>query len=491
MNRKSCLVLGTILAAAGLWTASPAMAETKIALCRDVAATDTQKAVVQCELRSSDEVKVAGVKVTGDGRGADAIYKPYGAAEVPTPVLLLLDLSVVDVKRDKNVKSDKKFSRLHETAEQIATADVKGATFGIDGFNQDLMPIAPLGTPAATIRLALKSIGSQPRPRELLKSIVDALPLLSAAPGERKIMIVLSDGDSRDTAYSVAEVSDKLKQANVTFIGIAPGQSAIELNNAQRLRRLAQDTFGAFLTVHNDNAVKKAVTDVKNLLVNGGSILFQPIATDMKIAADIDGGKPVTLAYKTALAPSPEAVAATEPEAKPINFTHPGEVFDAFRVWLKADTRNQLMFGGGVLALVLVLLLIAKLASRRQSPEIVEDFGAATTAPDAPTAPVEVKPVFGWLEFLDGNQTREPIRSRATRIGRSSDNDIVLKNTSVHRQHAVIREDPSGGLVIVDMDTANGIKVNEEWVKSARLKQGDVIELGEVRMRFTQPHSNS
>ncbi|MBI1203219.1 MAG: FHA domain-containing protein [Rhodopseudomonas sp.] len=476
MNRISRLVLGTILATAGLWTASPALAETKISLCRDVAAKDAQKSIVQCELQSSDEVKVVGVKVTGDGRSADATYKPYSAAEVPTPVLLLLDRSV----------SRGEFNRLRAAAVQIVDANLKGVSFGAYGFSRDMLAIAPLGTPPATIKLALDSVNQQSITPELLKNIVEALPLLAAAPGDRKIMVVLSNGDVQDTAYSIPEISAKLKQANVTLIGIAPGSSADDITNAQSLRRLAQETYGEFLTVRRGAAAR-----VKDLLAKGGSISFQPIATDMTIKADIDGGKPVSLAYKTALAPSPDAVAATEPEAKPIDFTRPGEVFDAFRAWLQAGTRNQLIFAGGVLALVLALLLIAKLAARRHAPDIVPDFSAATTAPDAPTAPVEVKPVFGWLEFLDGNQTREPIRSRATRIGRSSDNDIVLKNTSVHRQHAVIREDPGGGLVIVDMDTANGIKVNEEWVKSARLKQGDVIELGEVRMRFTQPHSNT
>ncbi|UYO51044.1 FHA domain-containing protein [Rhodopseudomonas palustris] len=71
-----------------------------------------------------------------------------------------------------------------------------------------------------------------------------------------------------------------------------------------------------------------------------------------------------------------------------------------------------------------------------------------------------------------------------TRIGRNRDNDLVLSNSSVHRSHAVLSRDPAGRFTIVDLDTANGVKVNGAPIKSNELNDGDVVELGEVRMRF-------
>lgn len=37
---------------------------------------------------------------------------------------------------------------------------------------------------------------------------------------------------------------------------------------------------------------------------------------------------------------------------------------------------------------------------------------------------------------------------------------------------------------MMDLDTVNGVVVNGKKVKSCKLTDGDVIELGEVRMRF-------
>src|SRR6185312_5121668 len=96
----------------------------------------------------------------------------------------------------------------------------------------------------------------------------------------------------------------------------------------------------------------------------------------------------------------------------------------------------------------------------------------------------DLKPALARLEFLDGDGSTELIRSGATRIGRQGDNDIVLKNTSVSRHHAVLKQDSDGPFIIVDMNTGNGVWVNGQRIKSMQLSDGDLVELGEVRMRF-------
>lgn len=482
MKRISIPTLRTILALGAIAVATPALADAQITLCHDIAANDSKKAQIQCDLRATEDVTVKGVKITGDGRSSDATYKPNSAAEPPATVLILLGQNESIDRND--------FSRLRSVLSRIIDPAAKGLSFGVYGFARDLKEIAPVGTSPATIKLAVESITRQGKASEGLRNIVDVLPKLTAAPGDRKILIILSDGRFEDTAYSVNEVSAKLKQANITVMAVAPGSGPDDVTDAQTLRRLTQDTSGEFLTAQNQPAADNAVRRLKSYLSFGGTISFEPIAPEMKIEADIQGGKPANVTYKTALTPTPADTTSAPDEPKPVNWLSPSSVYNAFLDWLRAGLRNQLIFAGGVLAIVVLLVLLAKLASsRRQQLGSVKlpEMGVAQ-----PESRAEIRPVFGWLEFLDGNQTREPIRSRATRVGRSSDNDIVLKNTSVHRQHAVIKEDPTGGLVIVDMDTNNGVILNGERIKSAaKLKQGDVIELGEVRMRFSQPHSNS
>ncbi len=63
------------------------------------------------------------------------------------------------------------------------------------------------------------------------------------------------------------------------------------------------------------------------------------------------------------------------------------------------------------------------------------------------------------------------------RIGRGSDNDVVLPDFSVSRRHAEIRNE-SSGFVIHDIGSTNGVEVNGERVRAHLLERGDRIKLG-------------
>lgn len=93
--------------------------------------------------------------------------------------------------------------------------------------------------------------------------------------------------------------------------------------------------------------------------------------------------------------------------------------------------------------------------------------------------------VYAYLEFLDSDSTRAPISATNVRIGRHRDNDICIANHSVHRQHAVIFRDSNGAFVIRDLGTKNGVVVNNVRCSQTALNDGDVIELGEVRLRYS------
>jgi DNA-binding SARP family transcriptional activator len=69
------------------------------------------------------------------------------------------------------------------------------------------------------------------------------------------------------------------------------------------------------------------------------------------------------------------------------------------------------------------------------------------------------------------------LTATATRIGRLSDNDIVLDDNNVSRHHAVII-DTGTSFVITDMRSANGIDVRGERIRgTATLGDGDTIRI--------------
>ncbi len=76
------------------------------------------------------------------------------------------------------------------------------------------------------------------------------------------------------------------------------------------------------------------------------------------------------------------------------------------------------------------------------------------------------------------------IRSPLCRIGRALDNDICFENDTVSGHHNEIYHLPDGTFQICDLRSTNGTWVNGRQVRTKILKDGDVLELGEVRLHF-------
>jgi pSer/pThr/pTyr-binding forkhead associated (FHA) protein len=70
-------------------------------------------------------------------------------------------------------------------------------------------------------------------------------------------------------------------------------------------------------------------------------------------------------------------------------------------------------------------------------------------------------------------------------LGRSVAADIMLEHLSVSRRHAIVAS-RDGETVILDDRSLNGVLVNGERVREARLRHGDAIQLGEVTLRYLQ-----
>ena len=57
------------------------------------------------------------------------------------------------------------------------------------------------------------------------------------------------------------------------------------------------------------------------------------------------------------------------------------------------------------------------------------------------------------------NGTTIPLPERPLTVGRRTDNDVVVDESSVSRRHAMVFKSPSG-VVVRDLDTTNGTFVN-------------------------------
>lgn len=98
--------------------------------------------------------------------------------------------------------------------------------------------------------------------------------------------------------------------------------------------------------------------------------------------------------------------------------------------------------------------------------------------PEKPARLIVISTNFARQEF--------PLDKAAVVIGRTDDNDVVLNHRSISRHHAkIVRENDH--FHIVDMQSANGVRVNGEEYGKVELRKGDQIDLGHVRLIFVPP----
>jgi pSer/pThr/pTyr-binding forkhead associated (FHA) protein len=128
--------------------------------------------------------------------------------------------------------------------------------------------------------------------------------------------------------------------------------------------------------------------------------------------------------------------------------------------------------------------------------EVRDDLDAQPTVPlTVPSAPVaQAAPaavparlvVVG--KFMAG---REFVLDRASLvIGRTAENDIVIEHKSISRHHArIVQED--GQYFALDLESANGVRVNGSDHNRVQLRAGDEIELGQVLLRFVTDDSSA
>lgn len=115
----------------------------------------------------------------------------------------------------------------------------------------------------------------------------------------------------------------------------------------------------------------------------------------------------------------------------------------------------------------------------RQEPLDVKNAARATAKRAAATLQrhTKVAQESAVAQLRDAAGSRYPLRGAATRIGRLSDNDIVLDDDTVSRYHAVI-VNTGNSFVITDLQSANGVDVADQRIRtSATLADGDRIRI--------------
>lgn len=424
-----------------------------------------------CQLRATDAVKFKAVKATVKSRSEplDAEFTPLNARETSLAVLFLVQIS------DQNRRG--LVPQMYDAVLKISDARSDKRRFAAYSFANDLNLVADFSASKADFDRQVRAIRAVTWPSQLYKVSLEAIAKLAREPADRKALVILGDGTSDDVSYEHEQVVKAAKDAGIAIHALGYlSTDAADLPKFQVLRRLADDTGGFRREVRVGGAQKFTTNNqfVPDVLENGGTarITLTPPAgpTTVTITADFEGGRSESVDYAVTV-PAPPAPAIELPKwlgqspAADDNVPQPWHR-RALR-WL-LGTPLGLATGAGCL---LALAGLATLAIRRRSPS---DGEAADDGR-----------VYGWLDMLDGNASKYPLRTTNVRIGRHRDNDICLQNDSISRRHALLHFNAENRrFVITDLGGDNGVIVNKIKQQSHELNDGDLVELGEVRLRF-------
>ena len=397
---------------------------------------------------------------------------------------------------------------IERNIEQIGRlADAAGSQhrLGLARFDSNLEVLAPLGSSPSEIRSAASGLSAVGKTTELYRSSIEAIRALDAYDAGRKVLFVLSDGLAEDYAYHHQDVIARAREAGVVIHGVGFARSIPQSVALQSLRRLAEESGGEFIRADDvDFTLPEAFFAAPYHSIDSGGDLTFDLSTALAaglhgpqnalVSFADDGGTSSTLSVEIVLPPATTTVVEVSARAYASEDNLEAELMDAIvavnpsrapsvsttniaRSPAAAPQRSSklntwLWYGtpAAFLLVVVIALMVYGWLFRRR---------VADTAKGSPNN----KP-FAYLMAADGKE-RFIISQTPWRIGRSKTNELTLSDHSVSRLHAEIRRNQDGSFTIADLDSLNGVFVNDKKVRSSELTEGDGVDVGDIGMKFT------
>lgn len=430
---------------------------------------------VSCNLWATDTVIFKGVKASVKGR-ADRLDVQFEPRNQTLVVMFLIQL--MDPGRRSIM------SPMLDTVVKIAEPRESKRRYAAYTIANDLTMVADFGASKSDFDKSVRAVRGVALPTQLYKGALEAIAKLAKEKGDRKALVILGDGNSDDTSYDHEPVVKAAKDAGVIIHALGFAAEASDQPKFQYIRRLAEETGGFRREVRVGSTQKYTIGNqfVAEALENGGtatvSLREPPGPATLSMTADFSNGRSESVSYAITVPAAPVVREPTAPRQQPME-TEPAAApmawYEKVFAWARENKTVALISGValGLGTIGLSLFGISSFGARRaRLAELAEEEQGDRV-------------VYGWLDMLDGNASRYPLQTTNVRIGRHRDNDICLLNDSISRRHAVLHFDADKRrFVITDLGGGNGVIVNKIKQQSHDLNDGDLVELGEVRLRF-------
>lgn len=402
--------------------------------------------VLSCDYRYSPRIDVKNVLLEIDGKEVQVKPEEHkffpATKDQKTSVLILVDVS--DPKRKNTVEV-----KYGKTIGEIIKASKPHHQIGLAEFDSDIRVLSPIGSDNNSLLKASQSIKATGQSTEFYKNILGAIDIVKRSAADRRGLIVLSDGKDEDRAYKLEDVLKLAKDSNVSILSLGYLEKQQDTPFLQTMKRMSEDTHGLFFEVADPGGSlpENLITNPFAFIEKGGRITYQLpklyVSHEVNLALGRANGEKIVLSNHV------DPIDERTDWQKLTDF-----VFSNW-IWVSIG-----FFISSLLVIGFVFFIVKKI--RRSKPVN-----------------------YATLVALDGVGTKYTIQNTANRLGRSADNEIRLMNDSISSHHAEIHRRREGVFFIVDLGSTNGVYVNDEKVQQTELKNNDIIELGEVRLRFS------
>ncbi len=398
-----------------------------------------------------------------------------------TAILFLVDTS--DPNRQNVIEKNKSHIK------ELLTAIKPTYKVGLASFDKSVQFLSPIGTSSFLLSKSIDALNAKGKTTELYRNLIKAIDLLRPLDGDRKLIILMSDGQAEDKAYFHTDVIKAARKHGVVINSIGYPRSVSLSVSLQTIRRLSEETGGNYFeTDMRHELPSDSLKPLINNLDNSGAFsveldsLSQNNPVPKVITLSFKGAKgiedinvPVQIkkvTRSTQTQPSiPVAEVKTPSKVTPDN-NPPIQIVakqadnQAINLWLWYGLPAAF-----IIIIIFILITLFLLWNRRPETKVVSDSN--------------YKP-YAYLIADDGTDTRYPITRTIWRIGRSKDNELSLNDTSLSRRHAEVHRNSDGTFDIIDMNSMNGVYINNEKIGKAELHEGDVVEIGDIFLHFTQ-----
>ena len=479
MKRKLCLLIFLCLSALSIrafaWNI----------LTDDIDVDCQQKTkVLECVYRSVSTEPILSIEAKSNNESLEITNNTQhpGSNDV-TAILFLVDTS--DPGRKNVIEKNK--THIKELLNSLKTHH----KIGLASFDKSLDIKAPLGTSRFLLSKSIDSLKATGKTTELYRNLLKAIEHVKSFDAQRKAIILLSDGQAEDKAYFHSDVIKSARESRIVINSIGYPRSIALSVALQTTRRLSEETGGSYFeTDMTYNIPSSYLNNPYSNFDNGGSfsirlddlyqqetppknikLIFKNKITTKSINA------PVSIKVEKKVIPERVKTAAIDKTetARQINPTTSAPV-QIITKQVEPQTINLWLWYGlpAAFIIIIIFILITLFLLWNRQPSTKEKSVYS-----------EYKP-YAYLISNDENETRYPITRTIWRIGRSKDNELSLSDTSLSRRHAEIHRNNNGTFDIIDMNSMNGVYVNNEKVGKTELHEGDIVEIGDVFLRFTQ-----